>query len=67
MGFVSEVLKDIEGIQWYYIIGIFIFIFLFIAILYRTINTPQKDLLEYKNSIFDDGTTINQSNNNSKR
>jgi hypothetical protein len=67
MRFVSEVLKDVGGIQWYYIIGIFIFISLFIAILYRTINTPKKDLLEYKNSIFDDGTNINLSNNNSKR
>ncbi len=54
MNFVSDVLKDVNGIQWYYIIGIAIFISLFIVILYRTIKTPKKDLVQYKNAILED-------------
>lgn len=62
MGFVSEVLKNIDGIQWYYIIGILIFIVLFLVILYRTIKTPKKDLIEYKTSILDGNETQNLHN-----
>ncbi len=54
MNFVSDVLKDVNGIQWYYIIGIAIFISLFIVVLYRTIKTPKKDLVHYKNAILED-------------
>ncbi len=54
MNFVSDVLKDVNGIQWYYIIGIAIFISLFIVVLYRTIKTPKKDLVQYKNAILED-------------
>lgn len=53
MGFVSEVLKDVNGILWYYIIGIFIFILMFVIILYRTVKMPKQDLLEFKHSILD--------------
>lgn len=53
MDFVSEVLKDVDGIIWYYIIGIFIFIALFIIILYRTIKMPKNDLIKYKTSILE--------------
>ncbi|TLX77569.1 hypothetical protein E9993_02705 [Labilibacter sediminis] len=66
MGFVSEVLKDVNGLQWYYIIGIFIFIALFILIVYKTIRTPKADLLKYKNAILEDEnktqTPLNNSN-----
>ena len=58
MGFVSEVLKDVQGIQWYYIIGIAIFITLFVIIVYKTIRTPQKDMVSYKESIFDNDEVI---------
>ncbi len=66
MGYVSEVLKDVNGIQWYYIIGIFIFILLFVVILYRTVKTPKRDLIQYKNAILeDDNESIDGKQNNS--
>ncbi len=65
MGFVSEVLKSVNGIQWYYIIGISIFIILFIIIVYKTIRTPKSKLLEYKNSILEDDFTSENKLNNS--
>ncbi len=65
MGYVSEVLKGVNGIQWYYIIGIAIFIILFILVVYKTVRTPKSDLNKYKNSILDDNneTTDRQQNN----
>lgn len=54
MNFVGNVLNGVEGIQYFYIIGIFIFIGLFIVMIYRTIKIPGKDLVEYKSSILDD-------------
>jgi len=65
MGFVSEVLKNVNGIQWYYIIGISIFIILFIIIVYKTIRTPKSKFLEYKNAILDDDFTSEDQINNS--
>ncbi|SMO59974.1 hypothetical protein SAMN06265379_103240 [Saccharicrinis carchari] len=56
MGYVSEVLKGVNGIQWYYIIGIAIFIILFVIIVYKTIRTPKSELNKYKNSILDEDT-----------
>lgn len=53
MKFVGEVLADIEGIQNFYIIGILIFLALFIVILYRTIRIPKKDLINFKTSILE--------------
>lgn len=54
MGFVSKVLENENGIQWYYILGLFIFLTIFIVMLYRTIKIPKKDLQQYKESILDD-------------
>lgn len=54
MGFVSEVLKGVYGIQWYYIIGIAIFIALFVIVVYKTIRIPKSDLKKYKNSILEE-------------
>lgn len=56
MNFVSNVLNGVEGIQYFYIVGIFIFISLFVVMIYRTIKIPGKDLAEYKSSILDDNT-----------
>lgn len=56
MGFVGEVLKSVNGIEWYYIAGILIFIGLFIAIVYRTYKMPKADILHIKQSILDDDT-----------
>jgi hypothetical protein len=53
MSFVGDVLKDVEGIQYFYIVGLFIFLILFFVVLYRTIKIPKKDLEKYKTSILD--------------
>lgn len=54
MGFVGKVMDGVEGIQYYYIAGIIIFIVLFIVILIRTIRIPKKNLEEFKTAILDD-------------
>jgi len=53
MSFVSGVLNGVDGIQYYYIAGLLIFITLFIVILYRTIKIPRKDLMKFKASILE--------------
>ena len=53
MSFVSGVLNSVDGIQYYYIVGLLIFMTLFIVILYRTIKIPRKDLMKYKASILE--------------
>lgn len=53
MGFVSGVLSAEKDIQIYYIIGILIFVGLFIVILIKTVNMRKTDILEYKTSILD--------------
>lgn len=52
MGFVGEVLRD-AGIQWYYIVGLFIFLSLFIVIVYRTFKIPKSVLKQNKESILE--------------
>lgn len=66
MGYVSEVLKGVNGIQWYYIIGIAIFIILFILVVYKTVRTPKSDLNIYKNSILDDDNEPTDKEQNNK-
>jgi hypothetical protein len=53
MGFVSETLSGINGIQWYYIIGLILFIGLFVGVVVHTYAIPKKDLLKFKSSIFE--------------
>ena len=53
MSFVSGVLNGVEGIQYYYMVGLLIFMTLFIVILYRTIKIPRKDLMKFKASILE--------------
>jgi len=53
MGFVSEVLGGEKGIQIYYIIGMLIFIGLFLVILRRTYKMSKSDIMKYKTSILD--------------
>jgi hypothetical protein len=59
MKIVSNLLTNIEGIQIFYIIGLLIFVVLFIAIFIRTMRMPNKQMDEIKNSILSDGDTIN--------
>ena len=53
MGFVSHVLENVTGIQWYYIAGMVIFVTLFVVMIYRTLKIPKEDLLHYKQSPLD--------------
>ena len=53
MGFVSETLSGVEGIQWYYIAGIILFVALFIGVVIHTYAIPKNDLIRFKSSIFE--------------
>ncbi|MCE1198314.1 MAG: hypothetical protein LWW85_05040 [Marinilabiliales bacterium] len=55
MGFAREVLSGVQGIEWYTITGILLFVILFAIILYRTVKLPKKDLNDFKTSIFEPG------------
>ena len=52
MKIVSNLLEQIEGIQIYYIIGLLIFVTLFVVIFIRTMRKPDKEMDEIKNSIL---------------
>lgn len=53
MDFVGNLLNNTDGISWFYIAGLLIFIALFIVILYRTFRMQPKDIRRYKESILD--------------
>lgn len=55
MKIVSNLLTSIEGIQIFYIIGLLIFVALFIVIFIRTMRTPNSEMEAIKNSILVDG------------
>ena len=64
MKIVSDLLTGIEGIRVYYIIGLLIFVLLFVAILVRTMRMKKKDVEDIKNSILeDDGSEDSQTSN----
>jgi len=55
MKIVSNVLQEINGIQIYYIVGLLIFVALFVYIFIRTyFLTPRTELTSIKNSIFEE-------------
>jgi cbb3-type cytochrome oxidase subunit 3 len=54
MKIVSNLLENIEGIRIYYIIGLLIFVVLFVVILIRTMKKSNKEMDEIKNSILDE-------------
>ena len=59
MKIVSNVLQDISGIQIYYIVGLLIFVVLFVYIFIRTyFLTPRAELTSIKKSIFEDDELI---------
>ena len=53
MGFVSDTLSGIDGIQLYYIIGLILFIGMFVGVVFYAYKIPRKDLVKYKSSIFE--------------
>lgn len=54
MKIVSNLLESIEGIRIFYIIGLLIFVVLFIVILIRTMRMKNSEMNEIKNSILSD-------------
>jgi len=54
MKIVSNLLENIEGIQIYYIIGLLIFVSLFIVISIRTWRMPKSEAERIKNSILNE-------------
>ena len=57
MKIVSNLLENIQGIQIYYIVGLLIFVILFVVISIRTIRMPKKEVEKIKNSIINDDET----------
>ena len=57
MKIVSNLLENIEGIQIYYIIGLLIFVILFIVIVVRTMRLSNKKMEKIKNSILQENET----------
>ena len=55
MKIVSDLLTSIEGIRIFYIVGLLIFVALFIVITVRTMRIPNKEMENIKNSILADG------------
>ena len=54
MKIVSNLLTSIEGIQIFYIVGLLIFVALFIVILIRTMRMPNGEIEKIKKSILTD-------------
>lgn len=59
MKIVSNLLTSIEGIQIFYIIGLLIFVLLFVVIFIRTMRLKNTDMEDIKNSILSDDTSEN--------
>ncbi len=55
MKIVSDLLTSIEGIQVFYIIGLLIFVVLFVVIFIRTMRLKNSEMDDIKNSILADG------------
>ena len=55
MKIVSNLLTSIEGIQIFYIVGLLIFVVMFIVIVIRTMRLKNNDMDAIKNSILSDG------------
>ena len=57
MKLVSNVLEGMEGIHIFYVVGLLLFIALFIVILVRTLRRPAAEMNEIKESILNDNDT----------
>ena len=53
MGFVSNMLGNVNHIQIYYIIGLLIFMGLFAVIIVRTLRMKKSDIISIKTAILD--------------
>ena len=52
MRFVGDVLNGVTEIQWYAIIGTFVFVAMFLMIVVKTYRMKKEEVNDYKNSIF---------------
>ena len=57
MKIVSNVLENIDGIQIYYIVGLLIFVTLFVLIVIRTMRRPAEEMNQIKESILIENDT----------
>ena len=57
MGFVGNLFSNDNEVQLYNIIGLFIFITLFIVMVYRVIKMPKSELKHIKESILENDNT----------
>jgi hypothetical protein len=57
MKIVSNVLENIDGIQIYYIVGLLIFVTLFVIIVIRTMRRPAEEMNQIKESILIENDT----------
>ena len=57
MNIVSNVLENIDGIQIYYIVGLLIFVTLFVVIVIRTMRRPAEEMNQIKESILIENDT----------
>lgn len=57
MKLVSDVLEGMEGIHVFYVVGLLLFLALFIIILVRTLRRPKAEMNEIKESILSDDDT----------
>lgn len=57
MKLVSNVLEGMEGIHIFYVIGLLLFMVLFILIFIRTMRRPAAEMNEIKESILSDNDT----------
>ena len=64
MKIVSNLLENIEGIQIYYIVGLLIFVGLFIVIAVRTYRMSNTEADNIKNSILNDSEPEELSSHN---
>jgi len=51
---ISGVLERVEGVQIFYIVGLLIFVSLFVVIVVRTMRKSKAEMDEIKNYVLDD-------------
>jgi cbb3-type cytochrome oxidase subunit 3 len=56
MKLISNLLESINGIQYWYIAGLLIFVIMFVVFVIRTLKRPASEMEEIKNAILEDDT-----------
>ncbi|NOU47512.1 MAG: CcoQ/FixQ family Cbb3-type cytochrome c oxidase assembly chaperone [Bacteroidales bacterium] len=58
MKIIATALEGIPGIEWYPIIGLFVFLIFFIILIIRVMNINQEEVSEFSQLPFDKGDTF---------